>query len=258
MKKTLGAVGVVAALAFSTLIASPAMAAAGSQSPIATENGIDALLADGWIKSVDANLYVDGASIAPVAASLDTYTAETPGYDRTGMFGAAWVTKIDGCDTRNRILQRDFVTFETRDDGCTVVTGVLDDPYSGETINFQRTNYPTTGEGDSSAVQIDHIVPLKAAWNGGAHGWTQEQRIAFANDPVNLWASKGSLNASKGDGDPAEWLPPLLGARCAYAIRWMKVKFRWGLAIDPTERSALARLLSGTCGERLVLLPARA
>jgi hypothetical protein len=36
------------------------------------------------------------------------------------------------------------------------------------------------------------------------------------------------------------------------------VKYRWRLAMDSAERSVLSRILSGTCGAKLVSVPARA
>ncbi|NMO01316.1 HNH endonuclease [Gordonia sp. TBRC 11910] len=38
---------------------------------------------------------------------------------------------------------------------------------------------------NSSAVQIDHIVPLSYAWDMGASGWSASQRADLANDPAN-------------------------------------------------------------------------
>lgn len=246
MNKTLPAFGVIAALAFTTLtIASPAMAATGLQDPIVTESNIADLSTAGWIDEVDGDLYVDGETAALGASALDTYTVETPGYDRTAMFGPAWSTMIDGCDTRNRILQRDFATFTLASGStCTVTTGVFDDPYSGETLNFQRTNFPNPGDGNSSAVQIDHIIPLKAGWNGGASGWTQEKRVELANDPANLWASKGSLNSSKGDRLYDSWTVPNTEFTCQYVAQMVWVATKYDVAVLPADKAAMVSTLS--------------
>lgn len=60
----------------------------------------------------------------------------------------------NGCDTRNDILNRDLqaTTHRPGTDGCVVLTGMLDDPFSGEWISFVR------GADTSSDVQIDHMV----------------------------------------------------------------------------------------------------
>ncbi len=56
--------------------------------------------------------------------------------------------------TRNDVLTRDLanVAFKNGEKQCTVLSGVLHDPYTATTINFQR------GQTTSSAVQIDHVI----------------------------------------------------------------------------------------------------
>ncbi|MGM0953782.1 MAG: HNH endonuclease family protein [Pseudomonadota bacterium] len=51
---------------------------------------------------------------------------------------------------------------------------------------------------DASKIDIDHVVPLKWAWQHGANKWTKEKRERFANDPRNLWSVELSLNSQKG------------------------------------------------------------
>ncbi|KAB1657244.1 HNH endonuclease [Pseudoclavibacter chungangensis] len=91
---------------------------------------------------------------------------------------------------------------------CVVERGTLLDPYTGSTIAFQR------GQATSSAVQIDHIVPLAAAWTGGANTWDDAAREAFANDPANLQAVDGASNGAKGQMLPGEWMPPNAAFAC--------------------------------------------
>ena len=97
------------------------------------------------------------------------------GYDRE-QFGPAW-SDVDrnGCDTRNDILKRDLAgeTFKPGTHDCVVLTGTLDDPYTGKTIAFSR------GQGTSEAVQIDHVVALSDAWQKGA----QQLDAARADQP---------------------------------------------------------------------------
>lgn len=47
------------------------------------------------------------------------------------------------------------------------------------------------------------MVALSDAWQKGAARWSEARRRAFANDPRNLLAVDGRLNAQKGDGDAA-------------------------------------------------------
>ena len=164
--------------------------------------------------------------------------APRTGYDRDE-FGAAWAdVDRNGCDTRNDVLHRDLdeVTTKPGTRECVVLTGVLEDPYTGTTIDFER------GE-RSAEVQIDHVVALSDAWQKGAQGWTREVRTAFANDPANLQAVDGPTNQQKGAGDAATWLPPNAGYRCVYALRQISVKSAYGLWVTAAERDALGRQL---------------
>ncbi|MEU8779835.1 hypothetical protein [Streptomyces sp. NPDC048606] len=46
-------------------------------------------------------------------------------------------------------------------------------------------------------------------------------------------------NCSKGDQDPAQWLPPSADALCRWGAEWTAKKLRWGLAVDEAERDRL-------------------
>ncbi len=165
--------------------------------------------------------------------------APKTGYSRSA-FGPQW-SDVDrnGCDTRNDILKRDLtsIVFRERTRDCVVEKGVLLDPFSGQTIEFQR------GEKTSSLVQIDHVVSLSNAWQTGIFQMSQRVRTNFANDPLNLLAVKGSLNSQKGDGDAATWLPPNKPFRCAYVSRQIQVKVKYGLWLTKPEKEAMLRIL---------------
>jgi len=56
-------------------------------------------------------------------------------------FGQAWAdVDHNGCDTRNDTLRRDLISITVKPgtQGCKVITGVLDDPYTASTIDFKR------------------------------------------------------------------------------------------------------------------------
>lgn len=149
------------------------------------------------------------ASLATVAALPDTDWVDDGSYAgaRDELFGDAWSYDFDGngCDARNDILARDLSAISLSGGSnlneCTVTTGTLLDPYTGETISFTR------GMDTSSEVQIDHLLPLKAVYATGGQAWSQEKRESLANDPINLLAVKGSENGSKSDSLPSDWLP---------------------------------------------------
>lgn len=166
--------------------------------------------------------------------------APKTGYSRE-QFGPAWAdVDRNGCDTRNDILARDLTgeTFKPGTRDCVVATGILADKYTGATIRFVR------GPDSSSAVQIDHIVPLSLAWQTGAQQFSAEQRRQFANDPLNLMAADGPSNSAKGDSDAASWLPPNASFRCEYTARMTAVKAKYKLWVTQPERDAIQRVLA--------------
>ncbi|WP_347877691.1 HNH endonuclease family protein [Diaminobutyricimonas sp. TR449] len=172
--------------------------------------------------------------------------APQTGYDRDEKFGNGWLdTDRNGCDTRNDMLARDLTDI-AREGPCTVLTGDLVSPYTGETIEFVR------GNETSMHVQVDHVVALSNAWQTGAQQLSQEDREAFANDPLNLLAVDGTSNQQKGDGDAATWLPPKKDFRCDYIARQVAVKAKYGLWMTQAEHGASIRVLS-QCPEQPAL-----
>lgn len=173
--------------------------------------------------------------------------APKTGYSRDA-FGQRWAD-IDrnGCDTRNDILRRDLThtTLKPGTHGCVVLSGTLNDPYTGKTIAFVR------GSRTSSAVQIDHVVALSNAWQTGAQNIAYDQRERLANDPLNLLAVDGPANQQKSDGDAATWLPPQKAYRCHYVARQVAVKKRYNLWVTQPEKDAISRILAACPGEVL-------
>jgi hypothetical protein len=159
-------------------------------------------------------------------------------YDREADFGEAW-DDVDrnGCDTRDDILARDLADVRRRSD-CKVVSGTLLSPYSGRSVAFTRG--PVTSED----VQIDHLVALSDAWRTGAQNLTAAQRLALANDPLELLAVDGPSNDAKGNRNAAEWLPPDTGYRCVYVTRQIQVKAKYRLWVTDAERAAMTRVLA--------------
>lgn len=197
--------------------------------------------------------------VAPLAASapdisalhvLATIPVQQPapmtGYSRDE-FGPAWTDNNDdalghnGCDTRDDILARDLTDI-MRSGSCTVISGVLHDPYTGKTIQFDR------GITTSTLVQIDHIVALGNAWITGAQKLSPKDRIDLANDPRNLLAVDGAANNNKRDHDAAQWLPPNQEFRCTYVADQIAVKVTYHLWVTPAEKDAMTATLS-ECGE---------
>jgi hypothetical protein len=173
------------------------------------------------------------ASTARTYLSGMTATAETHAstYDRT-LF-PSWITISGTCNTREYVLKRDGVGVTT-DSTCKAVSGSWTSAYDNVTTS------------DPSTFDIDHVIPLAEAWASGAWSWTTTQRQGLANDITRpqLIAVSASSNRSKGDSDPAEWLPQA-SFQCTYARAWVQDKYYYGLTVDSAEKTALNGILSG-------------
>ena len=147
-------------------------------------------------------------------------------------FGEAWSDDVDvkdghnGCNTRDDILRRDLRELVVRPGTCYAQSGVLLDPYTGESIAFVR------GPQTSEAVQIDHLVSLSDAWYKGAREWDDQRRRDFANDPRNLLAVGAKANFDKAFRDAAGWLPPNPEFRCEFVARQIAVKQAYELWVS--------------------------
>ncbi|PPG33882.1 HNH endonuclease [Pseudoclavibacter sp. RFBG4] len=232
-----GAAGAFLAIAATTLVAAPALAATDAPHvPIAldvTKSNIAPLVDAGFASQVDGAWYVDGAAVAAAAEGLRTVNSSATEYDRD-LFVHWSDPDGNGCDARNDMLQRDLTNFVLRDgSACIVERGTLDDPYTGEVVPFTR------GVATSGAVQIDHIVPLAAAWTGGANTWDAAQREAFSNDPVNLQAVEGRANSAKGMRLASEWMPTNTAFHCTYLAQMTNVLTSYDLAVTPIDQDAI-------------------
>ena len=120
---------------------------------------------------------------------------------------------------------------------CKVSSGVLDDPYTGKTINFVR------GTKTSATVQIDHVVALNNAWQSGAYEWDTQKRYKYANDPYNLLAVDGPANEEKSDASAAYWLPSNKDFACEYVARQIGIKAKYGLTVTSAEKNKMMSVL---------------
>ena len=159
-------------------------------------------------------------------------------------FGQAWSDDVNvefghnGCNTRDDILRRDLADLVVRPGTCYAQSGVLHDPYTGQTIAFTRG--PTT----SDVVQIDHLVSLADAWYKGAREWDDQRRRDFANDPRNLLAVGGQANFNKAFRDATAWLPTNEAFRCEFVARQIDVKAAYGLWLSANEKRAMQDVLA--------------
>ncbi|MER5393705.1 HNH endonuclease family protein [Saccharopolyspora sp. NPDC002686] len=145
-----------------------------------------------------------------------------------------WIEGPDGCNTRESVLKRDGKDVQVGSD-CYPTSGSWYSDYDGETWT------------QPSDLDIDHVVPLAAAWRSGAAQWTQDQRQAFANDleGPQLIAVTDNVNQTKGDQTPDKWMPPKADYHCKYASMWVGTKHKYELTITDAEKSALQKALDG-------------
>lgn len=188
---------------------------------------------------------------APTSAAMNaleglTVAVRSPmsGYDRYAQFGD-WIDVDGDCaDTRDEILNRDLTDVQSYD-GCEVASGSLDDPYTGALISFTR------GVTTSSDVQIDHVVSAGNAWASGAGNLSQAERVEFYNDPLNLLAVDGSVNAAKSDSLADKWLPPEESFHCDYVAIQIAVKAKYELRVTYSEKAAMTHVLSACPDQEL-------
>ena len=170
-----------------------------------------------------------GVSGLPVATEVRT------GYSRDKF--TLWTDDDgDGCNTRYEVLIAEATTKPSVGPGCTLSGGRWHSYYD-------NTNWTAPAD-----LDIDHLVPLAEAWDSGARNWTSTQRRTYANDlgdPRDLVAVTDNVNQSKGDRDPAEWMPSYSGATCRYVAEWVAVKIRWRLSVNTAEKNALTTLAAG-------------
>ncbi|WP_169173244.1 HNH endonuclease family protein [Bifidobacterium oedipodis] len=193
------------------------------------------------VGKVVGNYTATGSAADTLAGLAVNDNPDASGYDRDSFAFREYDADGNGCDTREDILARDLTEVQLKaGDACTVVSGELADPYTGQTIHFVR------GRSTSAAVQIDHVVALENAWQSGARDWDSQTRREFANDPYNLLAVDGPSNSEKGSSSAAYWLPTNSAYRCDYVARQIGVKDKYQLTVTSAERDAMLAVLH-TC-----------
>ncbi|NYI42894.1 HNH endonuclease family protein [Demequina lutea] len=146
-------------------------------------------------------LAVDLPSPRAALALLDALPRHRSGYYQApypyerSYFGAAWWdTDGNGRGTRDDVLAAQLLDVTLNVDG-NVASGRYVDPYVGLEVDYVR------GRNEKDPVVVDHVVSLWEAWATGAWAWTPEQRLDFANDPLNLVATKAKYGLEVHDND---------------------------------------------------------
>ncbi len=148
------------------------------------------------------------------------------------LFGSTWSDVDSDCqNTRAEILiSRSLERVGLNKKGCIVLSGKWNDFYFNETHTR------------ASDVDIDHVVPLKNAFDTGAANWPEEKRVRFANDPDNLVITNLKYNRQKGAKSPLEWLPVQKNYACKYLKSWISTKEKYHLTISEQVRKQYSEL----------------
>ncbi|GAB4017076.1 MAG: hypothetical protein Fur0010_17380 [Bdellovibrio sp.] len=137
-----------------------------------------------------------------------------------------WIDVDRDCqNTRHELLiERSLIEVKFKDKkSCQVQFGKWNDFYFDEVMTSAKD------------VDIDHIVPLKHAWDSGAKYWNSSKKKIFANDPENLVLTNKKYNRQKGAKTILEWMPIKRERACLYAKKWISVKEKYELSISKEE-----------------------
>lgn len=137
-----------------------------------------------------------------------------------------WVDEDKDCqNTRHEVLERRSlipVKFKiTQSKKCQVLEGKWEDFYYNEVHT------------KAAEIDIDHIVPLKEAWDSGAQAWPADKKMKFANDEENLAITNKKYNRQKGSQTPLTWSPIDRVYNCKYLRKWIAIKKKYSLLISP-------------------------
>ena len=180
-------------------------------------------------------------ALTPVASAstLQLVVAEdkTTGYNRS-LF-KHWIdADKDGCNTRAEVLIEEAIVKPKIGPKCKLTGGRWVSTYDGKKVT------------NASQLDVDHLVPLAEAWRSGAWKWTAAQRQAYANDLENseaLIAVTLTTNRSKGDKDPALWMPSI--DKCVYIMNWVTIKWRYSLTVDVKELASIEKISQECFGD---------
>ncbi|MGY9035575.1 MAG: GmrSD restriction endonuclease domain-containing protein [Rhodobacterales bacterium] len=145
---------------------------------------------------------------------------------------------LDGncLNTRHELLKKySTIPIILREDGCLVEFGRWIDLYTGEVFVKAKS------------VDIDHLVPLKFAWDHGAMGWSQKKMRSFYNNPMNLFVVGRAVNREKGAFGPLDWLPPSSNFKCSYILKFLIISDSYELQFTTKQRISYNNLKDEVC-----------
>lgn len=175
--------------------------------------------------------------ISSACATAEPLSAPEPVPEYNRKDWKHWTDADKDCqDTRQEVLIEESTTpvvFESARQ-CRVASGTWVDPYSGRAFTMP------------SSLDIDHVIPLRAAHDSGGYDWDAVRREGFANDlsdPRMLRAVYLSANRSKGSKTPDRWLPTNARFRCQYIYEYMDMMLDHELTFTPDQAAVLGYML---------------
>ena len=147
-----------------------------------------------------------------------------------------WIDLDKNClNTREEILKaRSKTPILSSKKGCKIKGGTWEDYYYPETIT------------DIKQADLDHLVPLKHAYDTGGANWPKEKKEKFANDPENLVITNKKYNRRKGAKSIDKWLPINKEYACRYIKHWMRIKNKYNLILSESEMLSY-KTIKGNC-----------
>ncbi len=182
-------------------------------------------------------------STSSIMSGIEISEAEEVAYSRDD-YQPDWEVG-GGCDIRSQILSSSsLVNVEYSTDGCTVIDGTWQDPYSGKTVSGN----PYRGDGTNNDLDIDHIIPLKYVNEHGGYEWTDEKKREYGASLDGLKngiyvAVLASENRSKGDDGPSEYYPSNPDYYCEYSRLWRDVARLYDISLSQADYDTVARVL---------------
>lgn len=173
----------------------------------------------------------------PVVDDIDS-TARWPDGQRSAELLVRPPGSDHGCDTRNIALAAalEAVKFAVGTDNCVVAQGVLNDPYTGVTVEFDAAT-------EKEAAAIDYVYPLDAAWALGAAAWAPEQQQRFVSDvQTNIIVASAQAVEHRAQRGLSQWHPSNDDLACAFAAKYLRVAQTYALPITRGDAVAATQL----------------
>ena len=186
----------------------------------------------------------DDGSWAAAAAALPLTTAAVvdPPYEREsfGESGTDADPDGNGCSQRDDVLARDLADMVR--EGCIVLSGTLDDPYSGRTIAFARDGAATPAS-DRRHPPRPRRRPARRL-RGGRVAVESRASRRVRRQPREHPRRRPDLARERNGRGPSRWMPAADHPRCEYAIRYTWIATAWELAVPRADRDVLVATLT--------------